>query len=143
MRGQKLFIRPIESDDSEAVQRFLEKESGAQAILPPPAAGNPAPAQLGLLGKLVGELVAVAEIRLTSDAIQIDNVIVARELRRKRIGRVMLDEIERLAEKLDRNRLIVGEPGAADEFFRRTGFEREGARWIRYVRFQGAQRASR
>lgn len=143
MRGQKLFIRPIESDDSEAVQSFLERESGGQPILPARTPGNPAPSQVGLLGKLVGELVAVAAIRLTSDAIQIDNVIVARELRRKRIGRVMLDEIERLAEKLDRNRLIVGEPGTADEFFRRTGFEREGARWIRYVGFQGAQRASR
>jgi N-acetylglutamate synthase-like GNAT family acetyltransferase len=143
MRGQKLFIRPIESDDSEAVHRFLETECGGQAILPARTGQTTRTPQLGLLGKLVGELVAVAEIRLTSDAIQIDNVIVARELRRKRIGRVMLDEIARLAEKMDRNRLIVGEPGTADEFFRRTGFEREGARWIRYVRSQGAQRASR
>jgi N-acetylglutamate synthase-like GNAT family acetyltransferase len=143
MRGQKLFVRPIESDDSEAVRRFLEQESGGQTILPVRTSGSAGPASSGLLGKLVGELVAVAEIRLTADAIQIDNVVVARELRRKRIGRVMLDEIERLAEKMDRNRLIVGEPGAADEFFRRTGFEREGARWIRYVRSQGAQRASR
>ena len=129
MKGQKLFVRPIESADSAAVGRFLEKEDGYTAS--------------GLLGKLVGDLVAVVEIHLTADAIQIDNVVVARDLRCKRIGRFMLDEVEQLAAKMDRSRLIVGEPGDAAEFFRRTGFEREGARWIRYVRSQSAQRASR
>ena len=131
MRGQRLFIRPIEASDHATVSRFLAEETGAAAI---PACG--------LLGKLVGELVAVVEIHLTADAIQIDNVVVARDLRRKRIGRFMIDEVAELAAKMDRRRLIVGEPAGADEFFQRTGFEREGARWIRYVRSQGAQRTS-
>ena len=131
MRGQKLFVRPIESADSEAVGKFLESHGGGTV----PACG--------LLGKLVGELVAVVEIHLTPDAIQIDNVVVARDLRRKRIGRFMLGEVERLAAKMDRGRLIVGEPVEAGEFFRRTGFEREGARWIRYVRSQDAKRTLR
>lgn len=129
LKGQRLFIRPIESADSEAVGTFLEKEPGYAAS--------------GLLGKLVGELVAVVEIHLTADAIQIDNVVVARDLRGKRIGRFMLDEVEQLAARMDRGRLIVGETAGAGEFFRRVGFQREGARWIRYVRFQGAERASR
>ena len=133
MRGQKLFIRPIEPADSEALGRFLAAEAG----------GSPHVPAFGLLGKLVGELVAVVEIQLTADAIQIDNVVVARDLRWKRIGRFMLDEVEQLAAKMDRGRLIVGEPAGAQEFFRRTGFEREGAWWIRYVRSQGAERASR
>ena len=147
MRGQKLFVRPIESADSEAVGKFLELHGGRQATLPVrtgeiAGTGRIACPPLGLLGKLVGELVAVVEIHLTPDAIQIDNVVVARDLRRKRIGRFLLDEVEQLAAKMDRGRLIVGEPAEADEFFRRTGFEREGARWIRYVRSQDA-RASR
>ena len=129
LRGQKLFVRPIEAADFEAVGRFLQKEDGY--------------ATSGLLGKLVGDIVAVVEIHLTSDAIQIDNVFVARDLRRKRIGRFMLDEVEQLASKMDRSRLIVGEPSDAAEFFRRTGFEREGARWIRYVRSQSAERTTR
>lgn len=131
MRGQKLFVRPIEADDRDAIEAFLSGQGDSRF----PACG--------LLGKLVGELVAVVEIHLTADAIQIDNVVVARDLRRKRIGRVMLDEVEKLAAKMDRHRLIVGEDTGAHEFFQRTGFEREGARWIRYVRSQGAQRASR
>ncbi len=137
MRGQKLFIRPIESTDAEAVGKFLESHAEGESASP---VRFPA---CGLLGKLVGELVAVVEIHLTADAIQIDNVVVARDLRRKRIGRFMLGEVEQLAMKMDRSRLIVGEPAGAHEFFRRTGFEREGARWIRYVRSQGAERASR
>ena len=131
MRGQKLFVRPIESADAPAIGKFLESQGGGQDF------------PLGLLGKLVGELVAVVEIHLIPDAIQIDNVVVARDLRRKRIGRFLLDEVEQLAAKMDRGRLIVGEPAQADEFFRRTGFEREGARWIRYVRSQDAERTSR
>ena len=146
MRGQKLFVRPIESADSEAVWKFLELHSGGQKILPVRTVEGACPPQdfsLGLVGKLVGELVAVVEIHLTGDAIQIDNVIVAQDLRHKRIGRFMLDEVEQLAAKMDRGRLIVGDPAEAHEFFRRTGFEREGARWIRYVRSQDAKRSSR
>jgi GNAT superfamily N-acetyltransferase len=131
MRGQKLFVRPIESGDSAAVGKFLESHGGG--TIP----------SSGLIGKLVGELVAVVEIHLTADAIQIDNVVVAQDLRRKRIGRFMLDEVEQLALKMDRGQLIVGDPAEADEFFRRTGFEREGARWIRYVRSRGVERTSR
>jgi len=141
MRGQKLFIRPIESADTVAVGRFLAAENGEQVL--PVRTGEIARPPWGLVGKLVGELVAVVEIHLTADAIQIDNVMVARDLRRKRIGRFMLDEVEQLAAKMDRGRLIVGETAEAQEFFRRTGFEREGARWIRYVRSQGVERASR
>jgi ribosomal protein S18 acetylase RimI-like enzyme len=141
MRGQKLFVRPIESGDAVAVRGFIELHGVGQALLPV-RTGRSACPTLGLLGKLVGELVAVVEIHLTPDAIQIDNVVVARDLRRKRIGRFMLDEVEQLAAKMDRGRLIVGEPAEADEFFRRTGFEREGARWIRYVRSQDAKRTS-
>ena len=139
MRGQKLFVRPVESEDRQAISEFVAAH-GDPATLRPTDSHVSACA---LLGKLVGDLVAVVEIHLTADAIQIDNVLVARELRRKRIGRVMLDEVERLAAKLDRHRLIVSEPSGAHEFFQRTGFEREGARWIRYVRSQDGERASR
>jgi len=125
MRGQKLFTRPIDSSDLEDVQRFLGSQERAAAV---PACG--------LLGKLVGELVAVAGMSITADAIEIDGIVVARELRRKQIGRVMVDEIERIAAKMDRARLVVNDAADADEFFRRVGFEREGARWIRQVRFR-------
>ncbi|GAC1429676.1 MAG: hypothetical protein NVSMB68_01930 [Thermoanaerobaculia bacterium] len=136
MRGQKLFIRPIESGDEEAIRQFLTQNTDA-------APASAWTRESGLIGKLVGELVAVAEFALIDDAVQIDNLVVAREVRRKRIGRVMLDEIEGIAAKMDRRRLVVTGTASAEEFFRRTGFEREGARWIRSVKSQSAQRASR
>lgn len=132
MRGQKLFIRAIEAADHDAVERFLEDQTGAPGV---PACG--------LLGKLVGELVAVVAFEITPDSIQIDNVVVERELRRKRIGRTMLGEVEQIAAKMDRRRLIAAENAGPCDFFRHVGFEREGERWIRQVRSQGVERASR
>jgi GNAT superfamily N-acetyltransferase len=132
MRGQRLFIRPIESADHDAVSRFLHAQTGRARV---PACG--------LLGKLVGELVSVVAMQITADAIQIDDIVVARDLRRKRIGRVMLDEVEQIAAKMDRPLLITVDAVEAHEFFRRVGFEREGARWIRQVRSHGAEPASR
>jgi GNAT superfamily N-acetyltransferase len=60
-------------------------------------------------------------------------LVVARELRRKRIGRFMLDELAKMAGKLDRQRLTVEAPEETREFFRRVGFEVEGAVMVRRV----------
>ncbi|MGZ8710294.1 MAG: GNAT family N-acetyltransferase [Thermoanaerobaculia bacterium] len=123
MKGQHLFVRAIESADHDAVQAFLEAE-GKDASVP----------ACGLLGKLVGDLVAILAMRITADAVEIDDIVVAGDLRRKRIGRVMLAELEQIAVKMDRPRLLVRhrEEGPA-EFLRRVGFEREGPWWIRKV----------
>ena len=123
MRGLRLFVRPIDAADHEAVGRFFELQH-----LPP----GPVPAY-GLLGKLLGDIVAVASIGLTPDAIRIDDIIVARDLRKKRIGRVMMREIEQLAAKMDRSRVVVEDARDAHEFFRHVGFRHEGERWVRDV----------
>ena len=73
-------------------------------------------------------------MQITSEAIHITDIVVARELRRKRIGRVMLDELEQFAFRMERPRLVVDQTSEAQEFLRRVGFEWEGARWIRNVR---------
>lgn len=132
MRGQKLFTRPIEPSDFDEIRRFLQAQTGSENV---PACG--------LLGKLVGELVAVVAMSITPDAIQIDDIVVAKPLRRKRIGRFMLDEVEQIAAKIDRGRLVVNDTAGATKFFSRVGFEREGARWIRQVRSNGAADARR
>jgi ribosomal protein S18 acetylase RimI-like enzyme len=123
MKGQHLFVRAIETADHDAIRAFLEAEGNKAAV---PACG--------LLGKLVGDLVAVLAMRITAEAVEIDDLVVARGLRRKRIGRVMLAELEQIAQKMDRTQLLVqkAEEGSA-EFLRRVGFEREGPRWIRKV----------
>ena len=70
---------------------------------------------------------------ITDDAILLHDVVVARELRRKWIGRAMMRELEHLAARLDRNRVIVEDAGEAQEFLRRVGFRSEGETWVRVV----------
>jgi GNAT superfamily N-acetyltransferase len=122
MRGQRLFVRPIEAADGEEIRAFL---------------GGAAPPAAGLVGKLVGNLVAVLAMEVTPDAIRVDDLVVARELRRKRIGRVMLSELADLAAKMERDSLIVdldGERTDAKEFLSRVGFVEEDGRMVRRVR---------
>ena len=125
MRGLRLFVRPIEPADHPAVCAFLDTHAA-------PAEGATPPAW-GLLGKLLGDIVAVVSLEITDDALRIDDLLVARELRRKWIGRVMMREVEQLAAKMDRRRVIVDDARGAQEFFRRVGFESEGESWVRVV----------
>jgi GNAT superfamily N-acetyltransferase len=122
LRGQRLFVRPIETADRTSVEAFLATH------------GNGAPVPVtGLMGKLVGNLVAVLAMEVTPDAIRIDDLLVAPELRRKQIGRVMLKELAELAAKMERDWLIV-ERGEGREFLRRVGFEERDGAMVRRVR---------
>lgn len=123
MRGQKLFIRPIESSDAESVRKFFVANAND--------AGVPA---MGLLGKLVGDLVAVLAMEITTDAVRVSDLVVARELRRKRIGRYMIDELARLARKIDRDRIVVEPADGAREFFKKIGFDECEREMVRVLR---------
>jgi GNAT superfamily N-acetyltransferase len=112
----------VEEADQTAISAFLHRQG-----VPP------RPVSCSLLGKLLGDIVVVASVDVTGDALRLDDIVVASNLRRKWIGRVMLREIEQLAAKMEKRRVIVEDPRGAEEFFRRTGFEREGERWIRVV----------
>lgn len=118
MKGLRLYVRPIEPADHAALGHLLGEKS-------PPA--------WGLLGKLLGDVVAVVALEITDDAVRVGDICVARELRRKRIGRVMMREVEQLAAKFERRRIVVENARGAEEFFRRVGFENEGDRWVRVV----------
>jgi GNAT superfamily N-acetyltransferase len=130
LRGLRLYIRPIEPSDREAVEVFLNSESepgtdrGA-------AASNGA---RGLLGKLLGEIVAVAFVDDGDEsALRLRRLLVARSFRKKWIGRAMLRELDRLAQQMNRTKIVVEDADGAQEFFRRTGFQSEGERWVRVV----------
>ena len=123
MKGQRLFVRAIESSDSNAVGAFLSHHCERRVEVP----------ARGLLGKLVGDLVAVMSVSFTADSIRIDDLTVAKELRRKRIGRVMVGEALLLAKNSGRERLEVDDNGAAIEFFQHVGFVREGSQWVMRV----------
>jgi GNAT superfamily N-acetyltransferase len=133
MRGLRLFVRPIEAADHPALEAFFARQN--EGVTPAEApTGVPVPeAAWGLLGKLLGDVVAVVALQLTDDALRVEDVTVARELRRKWIGRVMMREVEQLAVKMDRRRIVVEHAGDAHEFFRRVGFQSEGERWVRVV----------
>ena len=118
MKGLRLYVRPIEATDHPALEAFL---------------GTATPPAWGLLGKLLGDLVAVVALEITGDALRVNDIYVTRELRRKRIGKAMMREVEQLAAKLEQRRIIVDDARGAQEFFRRVGFESEGDRWVRFV----------
>ena len=123
MRGQKLFVRPIEPGDAETVRQFFAVHARQNAV---PACG--------LIGKLLGQLVAVMDIDLSAaDAIRVRDLLVARELRRKRIGRVMMNELEALAAKMERDWLIAEAAEDGREFLRRVGFVEDGNQMVRKV----------
>jgi GNAT superfamily N-acetyltransferase len=113
MRGQKLYIRPIEAGDRDAIRAFLAAHAPSHEPVP----------SCGLLGKLLGDIVAVLSMEITPDAVRVDGLVVAKDLRRKRIGRGMLAELDALAAKMEREWLIAREE---HEFFRRVGFSGEG-----------------
>lgn len=128
MRGLRLFVRPIEPGDDPVLRDFLARNRGsAAAPCDPPHSGTPA---WGLLGKLLGDVVAVVASSSDGDSLRIDEIVVARELRRKWIGRVMVRETAALAAKLDHRRVVVDQAHGADEFYRRVGFATEGDRWV-------------
>lgn len=122
MRGQKLFVRPIEPSDNGAIELFLHAEEHLRQ----------APAH-GLLGKLVGDLVALVAYEREADALRVTDVFVARELRRKRIARYMLGEAAQLARSLNLQRLVANAPGDAAGFLRRVGFVEEEGRMVRWI----------
>ena len=92
VKGQRLFVRPIEAADRDAIGAFLTAHSPDSAV-----------PTLGLLGKLVGNLAAVLAMTDDGHALRIDGLVVAPELRRKRVGRVMIDELVQLAAKMERS----------------------------------------
>jgi len=119
VKGQRLFVRPIDAADTDAVRAFAAQYGGS----PDPRAG--------LLGKLVGELVSVLSMEIEDDAVRIVDLVVAEELRRKRVGRVMLNELAALAAKLERTWLVADIANRA--FLERVGFVEDGGLMRRRV----------
>lgn len=123
LRGQQLFVRPIEPGDSEALRGFFAAH-----------ASYASPPEFGLIGKVVGELVAVMAIDVSAPGnVRIDRLVVAPAYRRKRVGRGMLHEVEMLARKLERDWLVVDPAVEGREFLRKSGFIDRGTAMVRRV----------
>ena len=108
-RGQKLFVRPITNGDIADLRRL----TGTEMPLPPK----------GLLGRLVGDTVSFLTFAPMGDGeIRINEIFVAPDLRMKRVGRVLIGELEDLARQLDCKTITVNPACRATEFFMKMGF---------------------
>lgn len=122
VKGQTLFIRPIETGDRSAVGDFLHEHGGGSAET-----------LHGIVGKLVGDLASVLLYETRGKALAIGTFVVRKDLRRKRIGTLMLAELERIAISSEVSCLEVGSPGEACSFFEKAGFTREGDLMVKRV----------
>ncbi len=119
VKGQKLFVRAVEADDAALLRAFASQHGG-----------DPAPSA-GIIGKLVGELAAVLTMEIEPDAIRVLDLVVAEELRRKRVARVMLNELAILATTMKREWLVAAV--AHREFLERVGFHEADGQMKRRV----------
>ncbi|HVT05200.1 MAG TPA: GNAT family N-acetyltransferase [Thermoanaerobaculia bacterium] len=113
MKGQRLFVRPATPDD-DIIVRELWATSDTR-----PQQGTET-----LLGKLAGSCVAALNFDLSDDAIVLRDLVVAPELRKKRVGSGMLIELARLGRSLGKIRIVTHLTSCP--FFLKTGFTDEG-----------------
>ena len=108
LRGQRLFVRPVTPQDWAAIHRL----TGTAAELP----------REGLVGKLLGDLVSYLSFTTGPDHVRVEEIFVAPDLRRKRVGRVMMAELEDHARRLRCREIVISQGCEATEFFVRLGF---------------------
>lgn len=119
MKGQRLFVRPVMREDLPKLTAFYALEGVAP--------GDSELDRSGLLGFLVGEVAAHLTFRSNPEEIEIVHIWTARELRGKRVARVMISELSDLARKLGASRLAVRKSPDTGEVFRHLGFLEERA----------------
>jgi GNAT superfamily N-acetyltransferase len=119
MKGQKLYIRPATDADAGAIALFYQSE-GISSF---PSSGEQ------LIGKLVGEIVAHLTFDVSEpSSLLIHHIYVAAGLRRKRVGRAMVEEVAAVARRSGRIRLAVRKGAEPAAFFDRLGFRPEDLR---------------
>ncbi len=115
MKGVRLFARPAGAEDDPRLRAFWIAEGRE------PEAGSAA-----VIGFLLGEIVASISFDRDGQTLRIRDFWVARNLRRKRVGRAMLAELDVEALGLGAARLIIRPPSDFIDAFRRLGFSDAG-----------------
>lgn len=123
MKGQRLFVRSARAADVDELTGFYDKERAEDPSLPSTSIEQVDGAGEGLIGKLVGELVAHLRFSRSDDAVRLEHIYVARLLRRKRVGRFMISELARMAGRGGATRIEASAECTAAGFLHAIGFE--------------------
>jgi ribosomal protein S18 acetylase RimI-like enzyme len=121
MKGQKLYVRFVTPDDNEAISAFYRREGFSFGT---------SDDEFALAGKVVGQLAAHLSCHRNASDIVIDSLLVASELRRKRIGRTMLDHLVVHAREIGATRLVIRNNVFPRPFATAVGFAEEGDRYL-------------
>ncbi|MBW3672204.1 MAG: GNAT family N-acetyltransferase, partial [Acidobacteria bacterium] len=123
MKGQHLFVRLARPEDLSEIRSFYQSEHLEDPSVSIDPAGPPAEGGV-LIGKLVGDIVAHLRFSRSHNTVRIESIHVARLLRRKRIGRLMISELARLSGIDGAKTIEAPAEGDAAGFFHAVGFER-------------------
>ena len=115
MKGIRLFIRPATPEDHPRLTAFREREGRVASPVQPNE----------LIGFLLGDLVASIAFDVNGETLTIRDFWVAQNLRRKRIARAMLAELDGEAHRHGTTRIAVRPSSEFVEAFRRLGFTPE------------------
>lgn len=111
MKGIRLFVRAATPADDGRIASFWKEEGHA------PLAGSSA-----LIGFLLGEVAAWVSFDPSGADLVIREFWVARNLRRKRVARTLLAELDREAVRRGAERLVIHPDIEFVDAFRRLGF---------------------
>lgn len=111
MKGVRLFVRRAEPGDASRMASFWKSEGRA------PLAGSSA-----LIGFLLGDVAAWLSFDREGDDLLIRDLWVAQNLRRKRVARALLSELDGEALRIGAERLVIRPDNEFIEAFRRLGF---------------------
>lgn len=114
MKGQRLFVRPASWEE-------IAETAAALGLPTPPAADRT------WIAFLVGDAVAIAGADVDGDSALLQFLLVAERVRGKRVGSVMLRELEADL-RSSVNRLAVRKDLLSAAFLERAGFTGEAAR---------------
>lgn len=123
LKGLRLLVRPAAAEDETAV-RQLDSITARWAF---DASRN------DFVGKLIGEVVALAIARRHADQLQIEELFVRSDLRGKRVATVLLREIAAWSEAHDVIGLTVRNGALPERFLERAGFKRIGDVFVRNI----------
>lgn len=112
MKGQKLRVRAALPEDGDELEAFFAEET----------IGAPAGDVLQLIGRLAGSVVAHASARPAGEALELEHLLVAARLRRLRIGRAFVSEIEKLAAAMHYRSLVAAADCPVAGYLKARGF---------------------